>query len=920
MNVVRTHIILALVVICARPGFPWTLAANIDGVLMYDADTLGEFDYSPGLIKGYRARLMPTALEQPDGTLKPYAAGMTVAGELRPGQVLLTPDTSVNGSWAEFVVHGGTRLELQYGLCDKFLEGGGEGTRLHIMATAGGQTLAETRISLTEVKWAQQSLVYAQQPTDVLIRILVEFVGHRGSNWSALVLEGDGEFGTREEARALSPNGAEIGKRDLRPGPAPKRVTARPGYDVLFYGDQPFVNLSAKGHSSGSQALQAKAGCNLYYVEGATFTSLWREDAEEAGVVVPEDHAVWRDLWRCQRLDMPYKTSVSMAHCVPFLPPWLVTKYDLDMQDHTIRQHQPYFTSFIKPKTLELHQKGLEGWLEPFRDQAAILVLGQEDDIAQWDDQSEIAAQKWREWLRRYFGDDWNAFTRYVGWVQGASDFAQVPHLKWYRDHEAFGYPKRAAYLKLMWATEAYAEYLAALRAHCQQLLPGVPVTQRYVACPLGHAISTLGGFDYNYAYGHLSREGVEGGYGSGKKIWTGIYGHCGVLPLPRGGSVGLTIDRDTRRAQMGEREWETNIFTQIANGCSGFEASPFFGVWGARWEGGALMTSDGELTENGRGVKHCMERVAAISRYMEHYDRYEDIAVFHDGAFQSLRNSCIGLGLSQSKVGIYTLIRELGYHAAPLDLWEMTAEKLADKKVLILAGSVPIAPQVQEVIRGYVAGGGTLLACYSAQGQGFPGCNGWEFTGPVEQCAAELCFSDPPAQAHLGDVLGIVTGGGSARHTQVEGDQYSVALADFNALVDEGRWVNQEACCAELVPAEDAQVTARFEDGSAAMIVHRFGAGTAITFGVDIGLIANNLTEERLYRVIDRLLQSLGCRKVYDTGSYFVEAGMWHNDAGERALVLINHDEEHAHQVRLPDGTEVTIEPWRAYTWASAP
>ncbi|MCD6361365.1 MAG: hypothetical protein J7M38_10965 [Armatimonadetes bacterium] len=917
MKLVSVALITAFVLTCPI-AFAWTLAENIDGVLMYDAVTLNEFTYSPGAIRGHRAHLMPTAFEQPDGTLRPYADGMQVAGELRRGQVLLTPDTSVNGSWVEFVVHGGTRLDFQFGLCDRYLTGGGEGTKLHIMVTRGGRTIAETRLRLTEVKWSEATLTYADAPADVLVRILVEFVGHRGSNWSALVLEGDGEFGTRDEARALSPNSDRIGRLDMHPGPAPKRVTARPGYDVLFYGDEPFVNLAAKGHASGSQPLQVKAGCNLYYVEGATFINYWREGAEDEGVAVPDDAPVWRDLWLCQQNDMPYKTSCSMGHCVPFLPPWLVAKYDLDMQDHTIRPHRDYFASFIKPKTLELHKRGLEGWLAPFRDQAAILVLGQEDEIALWDDQSEIAANAWREWLKRHFHGDWNAFAEYVGGVEGASSFAEAPCLKWYRDQPAYGYPKRAAFLKQMWAVEAYADYLAVLRDQCNRILPGVPVTQRYVSSPHGRAISELVGFDYNYCYGHLSVEGVSGAYGSGKKIWTGIYGHCGVLPLPRGGSVGLTIDRDTRRAQMGDREWELNIFTQLANGCTGFEASPFFNSWGPRWEGGALMDRDGNLTENGRGAKRCMDKVRAVSRYMQHYDRYEDIAVYHDAAWQTRRGAGIGLGLSQSKVGIYTFIRELGYHCRPLTTWDMTAENLADKKVLVLAGSVPIAPEVQDVIRGYVRGGGTLLAIYCARGQGFPGCNGWEFTGDAEQCAAEMSFENPPAKTHLGDVLGIVSGGGAARHTRVIGTEYTYDLTDFNALVDEGRWVNQEACCGSLVPAEGARVGVRFEDGAPAIVMNRFGAGVAMTVGVDVGLIANNLTDDILYRVFNDLFASLGCRKVYDTGDWFVEAGMWHTDAGEKLLILINHDEERAHTVKLPDGTEATIEPWRAFTWTS--
>jgi len=237
---------------------------------------------------------------------------------------------------------------------------------------------------------------------------------------------------------------------------------------------------------------------------------------------------------------------------------------------------------------------------------------------------------------------------------------------------------------------------------------------------------------------------------------------------------------------------------------------------------------------------------------------------------------------------------------------------------VLVLAGSVPIAPEIQEVIREYVRGGGTLLAVYSAQGQGFPGCNSYEFQGPVEECAAECSFENPPAQAHLGDVLGIVEGGGSARHLRVDWPVSVLELEGFNALADEGRWVNQEACCSLLVAADGARVIATFDDGTTAAVFNEYEAGEAITVGVDCGLIANNLTDHALYQGVDELLKGFDCRKAYDTGDYQVEAGMWHNDAGQRLLILVNRDAEKAHTVKLPDGNEVTIEPWRAHTWTS--
>jgi len=230
----------------------------------------------------------------------------------------------------------------------------------------------------------------------------------------------------------------------------------------------------------------------------------------------------------------------------------------------------------------------------------------------------------------------------------------------------------------------------------------------------------------------------------------------------------------------------------------------------------------------------------------------------------------------------------------------------------------VPIAPEVQDAIREYVRGGGTLIAIYCAHGQGFPGCNSWEFAGDVRECAQELSFDDPPATAHLGDVLGITAGGGNVRHASVRDERRTVVLAQYNALVDEGRWADEEASCGLLVPVPDATIVARFEDGSPAVIAQEFGQGTAITIGIDVGLIADNIVQESMYAGLDEMFAALGCRKAYETGDYHVEAGMWHNDAGERLLILVNHDAENPRTAPLPDGATATIEPWRAHVWTS--
>ena len=85
----------------------WTLIEHPDAVLMYDTLRLSEFsDSGSSLRSGNRGYFLPTATLQDDGTLTPYADGMQVGGELRAGQMLLTPDDDIAISWAEFVLHG----------------------------------------------------------------------------------------------------------------------------------------------------------------------------------------------------------------------------------------------------------------------------------------------------------------------------------------------------------------------------------------------------------------------------------------------------------------------------------------------------------------------------------------------------------------------------------------------------------------------------------------------------------------------------------------------------------------------------------------------------------------------------------------------------------------------------------------------
>lgn len=910
----RTLACLPLIALIALPAAAdWTLAEGADAVLMYDSLRLSEFRQNGAVLTSTgRGYFLPTATPAEDGGLVPYKEGMEVNGELREGQILLTPDNSMAHSWVEFVLHGCTEVKVQYGLCDGSRAAGTKLTFLFYLAdNAQGEPLASREIRLTEREWKTETIDLPGG--DLFTRVKVEFVGHEGWNWTALVCSGDGDIGTREEARALSPLADQLKEMPTELEPDDVHVTAREGYDILFLGDQPYINYAAKGHATGTQELQKQAGINLFYSEGGGVITgdAWPEE-EERPEIQPDSHT-FLNMYLCQREDLPYKTAVGIAHCVFYMPEWLVQREDLGLEEHFIRHEDPRHTSFIKPQTLEWSKKALDGFARFFAPHTAIFVLGQEDQIDQWDDQSDEARAAFRAWLSAHFGGDFAAFADYVGSVRGCDSFATAPYLDHFASDDAYGYPRRAAYLKYLWQVEAYARYLTELKEHCRTVAPEVPVTQRYVVSPASVAISEMADFDYDYMYGHMSTEGTTGRYATGKKIWTSIYGFCGLLPTPRGGSIGIALDREIRRTGMTEPQWETNAWTLLANGCTGYEMQPFFPRWGEAWNGAALVDDEGNLNEQGRLSAKVMGKVTSVAPYCEHYNRYEDVAVFHDSAWQS--GYGLGLSWSQSKMGLYTMIRELGYHPDPMTLWEMTPENLAGKKVLVLAGSVPIAPEIQDAIREYVRNGGTLVCMYSAQGQGFPGCNSWEFTGEPSQAAQQMSFNDPPAVAHLGDVLGINSGGGSMRRGGVTG---LVDFSEYNVMVDEGRWADQEACAATLVPAEDAEVMWRFDDNTPAVIGHEFGEGLAVTIGFDPGLLANNLWAESLYATFDEFLVEQGCRKAYDTDSYYVEAGMWHNDEGRQLLILVNHDTERARTAPLPDGTTVTIEPMRAHVWTS--
>ncbi len=909
LRIASVLIVLGLMVVPALAG-DWLLSDNLDKTLIYTSSTYEEF-----LLQGERytsprgGLVFATATQTKNGALRPYAKGMQVKGEARPGQMLVAGAALGKDTCVEFVVTDGSRLSFQYGLCDEAVKAKNEGTQVTIELIAGGKT-AQQEISLTKNQWSEQT-VALPKPGPVLVRLTAKRLGFGNYNWTALVVKGDGALEPLDKVRALSPAGAKVRVARAQLKPSPYRVTVKPGYDILFYRDQPFLSYAAKGHPAGAHAIQAEAGINTYYQEGLSFAPWW--PANTPAPSLGETSSVKLDLQLCQQYNMPFKTAMSMAHCTPFLPPWLVEKEKLGFTGHKMRRGGPTHASIFRAKTLQWHEAGVKGWVDAFKDQPVIFVFGQEEVPEDLDDYGDEAAASWRAWLSKRFHGDFKAFSAYVGGVKGVSTFDAAPYLKRFQPAAGAGMPMRLAWLKFLWLQDTYGDYLEKIFAYTRSVAPGVPVTQRYVYSPCGVQASRRAKSDYNYTFGHLSVEGVPNGPGVGMKPWSGLFAHAGTLPFPRGCSIGKTYDRVVRRGPITEAEWRLNMWVALADGMTGFEYQPFFAVWGEGWAGAALATAAGALNDTGRVSAKVMGEAIGYSKHMMKYDRYEDVAVFHDAAFNA---QDIGGRYSQSKVGLYTLIRETGFHPAVLTAWDMTAQNLKGRKVLVLGGSTAIAPEIQDAIRAYVRDGGTLVTVFCADGAGFPGCNSYGHAAPLRDSAQTQSFGSGGDKTHLGDVLGVVQASGRAARKTITMPQLKPASLDaFNKLVQEKKWVETPPCVQTLALAPEAKVLATFDDGSPAVFERAFGKGRAITFAFDMGVIANNLTLDPLYSLWSQTLSGLGCRKALDTKNWRVFGGAWRDDDGVRVVFLTNLDKASPQTAALPNGRTVTLAPGATHT-----
>ena len=895
----------ALFALVASATAEWSLSDHLRQVLVYQPTERVRLKWE-GTRYRFGGYLLMRCTWMAKGKFVEYKEGMRVGRKSKVGQVLLTGRRDMP-LVAEFRVRGGSHINFDYGMADLAFRRKAPPAKITVVIEADGRTTEKT-FRIAKNAWRSLRVTYPRA-ADARVLLKSERMGLGGYHWAMMVVRGDGAIAPLADTEAKSPvlaGLASVAKPMSESAlpklkPSPWRVTRRPGADILFYKNKPFLSFACKGNRTGYQHLEIASGFNTCYHEGRSFAVHWPKGAPTP-VFTPKD-AIYRNLAACQKFGVPYKSAMSLAHCTPFMPPWLVKQADLGYVGHKMRHGGPTHASIFKAKTLEYYLKGVEGWIKPMKDQPVIYVFSQEDAPSHLDDQCAEARALWRAWLRKRFNGDYGAFAKYVGGTRGVTSFDAAPYPKRYNPPKTVGHGRRLSWLKLVWVVETYGDFLEKVFARTRELSPGTPLTQRYVYSPWGAYLSRRVKSDYNYTFGHLTAEALPNNNGIGRKGWTASYAHVGVLPTPRGGSIGKCWDRVVRRGLCTEAELRTNIYTLLANGASGFEYQPFFTVWGKSWRSAGLYRIDGKPTELGHIAAKVIKRAHVLSRNMVHYETYPDVAVFHDAA------ACSGPfsgGWNQSKAGVYTLTRECGYHPDPLTLWDMTDAGLRGKKALVLAGTTSMAPEIIAAVRRYVRDGGTLVAFYDARGAGFPGCNSYDYSCPVRDSAARASFK--PGAEHLGDVLGLLKAGrpGTARAIRMETGV--VSLAPVNRLIAAKKWMKFPVCAKGTRIARDAETLQTFADGSPAVWRRACGKGRVVVFAYDLPCIANNLTVPALYKPWDALMASVGCRKVLDTGDYSVEAGVWRDDAGKRTVFLINHDAKKPRTGRLPDGSVVEL------------
>jgi len=884
----------------------WSLADNLDKVIAYSQK--GEEEYS---LRGnrlssesYSGLVMPVRGSESD-----KKRGWTVNGEFMEGQFLFIPNTILEASAIEFAVQKASVINIFYGKCDFAVETGGAiGFKIEIVSDGAKRTLMEADV--TESEWKKEAVEispYAEATVKLTADCAEGYLrDSRRVPWFCVSVTGDGHLEPREVALARSTVRDRLKPPfDHRLLPSRNKISTEKGYDILFLNGKPAYIFETNGTGTGAHELLESVGGNVYYIEGNNVRPFWVDEGEFDESMLERTDS---EIRRCDQFGMPYKTTSSMAHGLIDLPDWVLEKYDLYQELYengkNVRPKRARptggqtYSCFVKPLTLEKHLEGWKFFVERYKAQPMIYAISAEPSLSQWICECEHCVKSWREWLSKRFRGDLTAFREYVGGVD-ADSFHALPYLHGNDPGDEFGYPMRALYLKTLFGVEKYCEYVDKVGRAIKEWDPDALVTQRYTSWSQKMAIAKLAFSEWHYAYGNLAYN-IPTRYGVGSKPWYGIYYHFGALLTPKGNSLGKMLTPTIRNSEMTTREWKMIAFTNIANGSCGVKYSTLVDVW-PTWqaEGASLYSSDYELTPNGEKCAAVMIECQALSSYLLHYKKSADIAIFYNGVYN---DGSIGNRISESKAGAFGLVRELGYHSDALIWKDIESGKLKDYKALMLVGDLSLSPDIQAGIRKFVSEGGLLIAGYDHVGKSFPGCNSYDYDVKESESAQKACFSSPESADHLGDVLGIFAGSGAGNYEKLkfESDFYSFAadgelsLGNLNSRLME-RKEPPDFTTQKLVPLDSAETIARFpggeSGGDAAIIVNRYGKGKAITFGVDLGLVASNTYNEGVFGLLEKILDKAGCKKDILTGNWRVETGVWEDDNGRKTIILVNHD-----------------------------
>lgn len=831
--------------------------------------------------------------------------------------VRVRPNTRIDPTVIEFVVSSCTELSIGVKL-DPAAKGA---IALRLEHIAGGITatlLSESLLVNAEIDR------HIHVPGDGTIRLVVaqgvlplvnQNAGIRCTDSIALHIFGNGTIAEIPTSAFAELVPASTDVVDSAPAGA-SRIEARAGYDTLFINGRPAFSVAAKGIADGMHDQVQMVGCDIFYIEDTTNErELWTPDERLEGDLLKVIDA---NILACDESGLAYQTLSFDAHCNPYLPTWAMERYDLyqeryDNAGGNVRSKQRpgggFNCCFLKPMTRRVHLDMVRALASRYRGRSMIYTVAAEADIFSWNCECASCVSAWRSWLELRFRGDFPSFTDYVGDVQ-AKDFYSVPYLHWDVSTDDFGLPMRALYLRTRFAVESYCRYANEIALAIKKSDASAMVCQRGSTWSNALTLSKEATTDYSYAFAHLNYD-KENRYGIGAKSWYGIYGHFAVLPTPKRGSLGKIWSKEVRNTVLTPEEWRLNIYTMLANGACGAEFQPMLDGW-AWGKGSSLFDKEYGLREQGHRFLAAIDEVRAFSPRLLHFEHDAKIAVFHNGIAS---DRTMMSTTSESKVGGYGMLRELGYQFDALTEQDIDAGKLRQYRVLLLAGDLSLAPEVQAAIRMFVSDDGFLIASFDPRGQGLPGCNSFDYAGPEAKSVERASFSNPVSVDHLGDVLGIMSAGGGCQDSQLSiesayDEPLAIDLTDVVSCLAGRSGDRIPVSIQEMSPAPGARVVGWFDRQHGGrrpgVVVNDYGRGRALTIGFCIGLVAANTYNPGVFAWMDQVLSAAGCSKrawavatsvpvgtdVKQRYEWRVEVGVWHDDLEMRTLVLVNHDQ----------------------------